>query len=101
MLPFASNVGSHKVMALVVCCSIFILNSLRKMRNRLKYDNNQTWLEKSYSKPKSSKIPFNEIIYADDFDHITNDLTEKKHFDKIIKDMLLEDNLLVNEDKRP
>ena len=99
-IPFTSNVGSPQGDGISgLLFNIYFESSLKKMRNKLKYDNNQTWSEHSYSKSSSSKIPFNEIIYADDFDHITDDLIEKKHFDNIVKDTLLEDNLLVNEDK--
>ena len=40
-----------------------------------------------------------EMIYADDYDNLTTDLTKKYIFKSKVKDILGRDNLLVNEDK--
>jgi hypothetical protein len=40
-----------------------------------------------------------EIIYADDYDNITDDANKKRIFKENVKDILGEDNLGVNEDK--
>ncbi|XP_057310663.1 uncharacterized protein LOC130648624 [Hydractinia symbiolongicarpus] len=46
-----------------------------------------------------SLLPVTEVIYADDYDHITDDINKKKKFNNIIKETLAKDNLLVNETK--
>ena len=38
-------------------------------------------------------------IYADDYDYITKDLNKNNRFIKIVKDILVVDNLKVNETK--
>ena len=40
-----------------------------------------------------------EMIYADDYDHLTNKIEKKRLFKGNVKEMLGRDNLLVNEDK--
>ena len=40
-----------------------------------------------------------EMIYADDYDHLTEELDKKRIFKGKVKDLLGKDNLLVNEDK--
>ena len=39
------------------------------------------------------------MIYADDYDHLTEELDKKRIFKGKVKDLLGKDNLLVNEDK--
>ena len=40
-----------------------------------------------------------EMIYADDYDNLTTNRKQKQIFKKMVKDILGEDNLMVNEDK--
>ena len=53
-----------------------------------------------YSKPLGLEIKIpEEVIYADDYDSITDNIFQRTKFNKIVKNILEEDNLLVNETK--
>ena len=98
--PFISNIGSPQGDGISgILFNIYFENSLKTVRSKLDQYDDHVWTEHCYAKKSTSQIPFSEIIYADDFDHITDDVKEKKRFDKIIKETLAVDNLLVNEDK--
>ncbi|XP_057292662.1 uncharacterized protein LOC130621394 [Hydractinia symbiolongicarpus] len=96
--PFPSNIGSPQGDGISGCLfNIYFESSLRKVRKILEKDHILD--EHSYSKRNESLLPVTEVIYADDYDHITDDINKKKKFNNIIKETLAKDNLLVNETK--
>ena len=95
---FKSNIGAPQGDALSGnLFTIYFEYALRKVREKLK-GLDVINKEHSYSKQLTTTIP-EEIIYADDADFITDNIERKKRINVIIKDMLLQDNLKVNDDK--
>ena len=71
-------------------------NSLRKVR--FKMISNSALVEHSYIKIKTELIP-EESTYADDTDFMTTEESTKNKLNSIVKDVLMEDNLSVNDTK--
>ena len=87
--PFESNIGSPQGDGLSgTLFNIYFEHVLRKLRSKLQ-QNDST---------QHTKMP-NELIYADDADFLTNDVQKDRKLNRIVKDVLLEDNLKVNETK--
>ena len=96
-VSFKSNIGSPQGDSLSgQLFDVYFENSLRKIRYKM--INNAPLIEHSYIKIKIDELP-GEATYADDGDFLTEDEEKKNLLNNIVKDILLEDNLVVNENK--
>ena len=94
---FKSNIGSSKGDGLSgLLFDVYFENSLRKVR--FKMISNSALVEHSYIKIKTELIP-EESTYADDADFMTTEESTKNKLNSIVKDVLMEDNLSVNDTK--
>ena len=94
---FKSNMGSPQGDGLSgLLFDVYFENSLRKVR--FKMISNSALIEHSYIKIKTEIIP-EESTYADDADFMTTEESTKNKLNNIVKDTLLEDNLVVNDTK--
>ena len=69
----------------------------------IKKSENINWIYQDVNKQpinifNNSNFP-EESIYADDYDNITTNFEVKRNFNKVVKNILLEDNLKINENK--
>ena len=87
--PFESNIGSPQGDGLSgTLFNVYFEHVLRKLRLQLQQNNSI----------ENTKRP-DEPIYADDADFLTTDLQRDIKLNRIVKNVLLEDNLKVNETK--
>ena len=94
---FKSNIGSPQGDGLSgLLFDVYFENSLRKIRYKM--ITNNAIIEHSYFKIKQELLP-TESIYADDADFMTTDENTNDKLNNMVKDVLLEDNLIVNETK--
>ena len=95
--PFQTNIGSPQGDGISGCLfNVYFENALRKVRKIIQED--KIYKEHSYSKKIEITIP-EELIYADDYDNITDNITKRNKFKENIKEILEKDNLFVNETK--
>ena len=87
--PFESNIGSPQGDGLSgTLFNIYFEHALRKLRSQLQQND-------AIQHTKT----LNELIYADDADFLTSDIQQDKKLNRIVKDVLLAENLKVNETK--
>ena len=98
--PFKSNIGSPQGDAVSGPFStIYLEHNLRKFREEVKnipvniYDINNQWLDQ-----RQSNL-LNELIYADDYDFITQDEETKSMVIREVSKILSSGNLQVNDTK--
>ena len=95
--PFDTNIGSPQGDGLSGCLfNVYFEHSLRRVRAAI--NTNFIIQDHSYANPVEATFP-EEVIYADDFDSITDNLAKRNQFKDIIKETLEIDNLQVNESK--
>jgi exonuclease III len=96
--PFSTNMGSPQGDALSgMCFNVYFENALKKLRAAMKAD--PILDEHSYSCRSTEVSLPEECIYADDYDFITDTIEQRDKLNNIVRDILLEENLLVNESK--
>ena len=94
---FRSNIGSPQGDGLSgLLFNVYFEYSLRKIRYEL--ITNVALFDHSYFKNKREPLP-EECIYADDADFVTTEENTKVKLNNMVKDILSEDNLLLNETK--
>ena len=92
--PFISNIGSPQGGSISgPLFEIYFENSLREVRSEIvKYEESQNIQKNETSLP-------DEMIYADDCDFLTMEVTTKQYVNENTDEILLQHNLLVNTDK--
>ncbi len=93
--PFTSNIGSPQGDSISgPLFTAYFEEALKELREEItpvhERDHNYTETE--------SSLP-GEVIYADDYDHITDNKDKRDRFKHVMKTILREKNLHVNEDK--
>ena len=98
--PFTSNIGSPQGDSISgPLFTIYLNHALQQIRNKMQEepidvrDINLQWIEKT-----ESNIP-DMIVYADDCDFITEIDEKKGKIYQLAKDVMIDMNLIVNEDK--
>ena len=87
--PFESNIGSPQGDGLSgTLFNIYFEHVLRKLRSQLQQKDST----------QHTELPI-ELIYADDADFLTNNVQKDRKLNCIVKEVLLEVNLKVNETK--
>ena len=95
--PFSTNMGSPQGDALSgMCFNVYFENALRKLRTAMQA--NPVHDEHSYHQRIEISLP-EECIYADDYDYITDIIQQRDKMNRIVRETLEEENLLVNDSK--